>query len=152
MTTTARPFSRLSPLQLQAVSEVFRTADAMRRTFGSLLEPHGLTMQQYNVLRILRGGGGAALPTMEIAARMLEQTPGITRLLDRLEAKGLVSRERCEDDRRQVLCSITPAGRKVLGELDAAVDGTDEALLGDLGDAELRALVDALRRIRHQID
>src|SRR5690606_1593325 len=114
--TTSRTLS--IPRYQQALVAVFRTADAVRRALTQVLEPHGLTMQQYNVLRILRGARPDPLPTMDIAERMMDRTPGITRLLDRLEAKGLVRRERCQDDRRQVLCTITPVGLELLGWLD----------------------------------
>src|SRR5215510_3147270 len=76
---------------------LMRTVDLLRRAVTEVVEPHGLTLQQYNVLRILRGAQ-ADLPTLEIAERMIEQAPGITRLLDRLEAKGLVARARCAED------------------------------------------------------
>jgi DNA-binding MarR family transcriptional regulator len=74
---------------------LMRTADVLRRRGAAVVEPRGITLQQYNVLRILRGAGEEGLPTLEVAARMVEQTPGITRLLDRLEVKGLVRRQRC---------------------------------------------------------
>ena len=98
----ARAFA--SPGQ-EAVVALLRTASLVRRRFEALMQDHGITFQQFNVLRILRGAS-KPLPTMEISQRMIEQTPGTTRLLDRLEEKGLVERERCQEDRRQVLCAI----------------------------------------------
>jgi DNA-binding MarR family transcriptional regulator len=100
------------------------------------------------VLRILRGAGEQGLPTLAIARRMLEQTPGITRLIDRLEAKGWVERERQRDDRRLVLCRITPAGLELLAGLDAPVQQADSELLGMLEEAERRQLICLLDRIR----
>ncbi len=141
---------RTPPLHQQGFAAVLRTADALRRALGQVLEPHGLTGQQYNVLRILRGARPDPLPTMEIAHRMMEQTPGVTRLLDRLETKGLVTRERCGDDRRQVLCTITPLGLRLLAGLDEPVDRADEALLGALDESEMRQLIAYLSRIRGQ--
>ena len=91
----------------ECVVSVMRTADLLRRRGAAFLEPFGITVQQFNVLRILRGGGPNGLPTLEVGARMVEETPGITRLLDRLESKGLVRRQRCPKDRRQHLCWIT---------------------------------------------
>ena len=79
------PFA--SPAQ-EAVVALMRTTDVVRRYLARVVDPNGITLQQYNVLRILRGGGADGVPTLEVAARMIEQTPGITRLLDRLEAKG----------------------------------------------------------------
>ena len=95
-----RPFA--SPAH-EAVVGLMRTADLVRRQMTALVEPHGITLQQFNVLRILRGAGDEGLPTLEVAERMIEQTPGVTRLLDRLEAKELVRRQRCPKDRRQHL-------------------------------------------------
>src|SRR6202008_362828 len=92
----------------EGVLSLLRTADQLKRDFACLVEPHGLTLQQFNVLRILRGAGPKGLPPLDIAERMIEQAPGITRLLDRLEKKALVRRERCPEDRRQVLVAITP--------------------------------------------
>src|SRR5215467_11060808 len=100
---------------------LLRTADVVKRRMAKVIEPAGITLQQYNVLRILRGSGEGGIATLEIARRMIEQTPGITRLLDRLENKRLVRRERCPSDRRQVLCWITDPGLKLLGELDVTV-------------------------------
>jgi len=145
----AQPTSRRAPsVHQQGFSAVLRTADALRRALAVTLEPHGLTAQQYNVLRILRGARPDPLPTMEIAQRMMEQAPGITRLVDRLQAKGLVDREQHVDDRRRVLCSITARGLDLLAELDEQVDQLDESLLGVLSDSDLRELIGQLERIR----
>ncbi len=76
----------------EAAVTLMRTADVVRRAVGSAIEPHGITVQQYNVLRILRGAGPDGLPTLEIVQRMIEQTPGITRLINRLQGKNLVAR------------------------------------------------------------
>src|SRR5947207_13986566 len=99
---------------------LIRTADVVRRAVGDVVEPHGITAQQYNVLRILRGAGREGLPTLEIAERMIEQTPGITRLIDRLESKKLVARERSATDRRCVYCRITAAGTDLVSRPDGA--------------------------------
>ncbi len=127
---------------------LLRTADLLRRAGERLVQPHGITGQQYNVLRILRGAGSEGLPTLEIAERMIEQSPGITRLLDRLDAKKLVRRERCAHDRRQVLCYITPAGRELLERLEEPVNQLDEANLGALSAADVDRLIRILDAIR----
>jgi len=140
-----RPFP--SP-HAEALVGLLRTTDLVRREATALLEAHGLTLQQYNVLRILRGAGPEGLPTLEIAARMIEVAPGITRLLDRLEGKKLVRRARCPKDRRQVLCSITAAGLELVARLDEPVATCDARLLGGLTPerlAQLIALLDDLR-------
>lgn len=132
----------------EGVVALLRTADVVRRYIGRVLEPYGVTTQQFNVLRILRGAGPEGLPTLAIGERMIEEAPGITRLLDRLEAKGLVRRERCPGDRRQVLCYATPQGLELLARIDGAMDQADEMGLGMLSDedkVELIRLLDAVR-------
>jgi DNA-binding MarR family transcriptional regulator len=127
---------------------LLRTADVVRRYIARVLEPYGITPQQFNVLRILRGAGPGGIPTLTIAERMIEEAPGITRLLDRLEAKGMVRRQRCPEDRRQVLCHATPQALDLLGRIDGAMNEADEAALGTLSEkdkAELIRLLDAIR-------
>ena len=140
-----RPFESTAQ---EALLGLFRTADAVGRVVSSAIEPHGITAQQFNVLRILRGAAPEPLPTLEIGERMIEQTPGITRLLDRLEAKGLVARNRCPNDRRQVHCHITPAGLKVLDTLDGPVRDAGNAVMRPLGAAGQKQLVALLDRLR----
>lgn len=132
----------------EAVLGLLITSDLVRRLASSVVEPAGITMQQYNVLRILRGAGAEPLPTLEIRSRMIEQTPGITRLLDKLEKGGWVTRNRSEDDRRQVLCSISVRGKKLLDDLDASIDAVPERLLADVPDHEEKVLVRVLDQIR----
>jgi DNA-binding MarR family transcriptional regulator len=127
---------------------LLRTADLVRRALSGIVEPHGITLQQYNVLRILRGAGDTGIPTLDIVERMLEQAPGITRLLDRLEAKKLVRRRRCPSDRRQVLCWITSAGRELLAGLDEPMLAADGAVLGGLPGRDVQALIRILDKIR----
>ncbi|HET6233187.1 MAG TPA: MarR family transcriptional regulator [Longimicrobiaceae bacterium] len=134
----------------EATVSLLRTADLVRRRVTQAVEPFGVTVQQFNVLRILRGAGDEPMPTLEVADRMLEQTPGITRLLDRLEAKGLVRRERCPEDRRRVLCWITPQGLDLLRQMDAALDAADDAAIGKLDAAEVRQLITLLDRVREE--
>lgn len=142
----SKPFR--SPGQ-EAVVALFLAAEAVRRPFARMLEEHGdITHQQYNVLRILRGAGEDGLPTLEIGVRMIEYTPGITRLLDRLEAKGLVSRTRSDEDRRQIVCRISPRGLRLLKELDPDMNRLDDAALDTLSKSELETLVRLLNRIR----
>jgi MarR family transcriptional regulator, organic hydroperoxide resistance regulator len=139
------PFS--SP-QEEAILAIARTADVLRRRISRLIEPYGVTEQQYNVLRILRGAGCDGLPTLDIAERMIEQTPGITRMIDRLETKGLVSRERGCQDRRQVLCRISQSGLDLLAKLDEPLRQWGATALGTLREKEMDALILTLARIR----
>jgi DNA-binding MarR family transcriptional regulator len=132
----------------EAVVTLLGTADCVRTKLSGVTGAHDITFQQYNVLRILRGAGPGGLPTLEIAARMIEHSPGITRLLDRLEARGLVRRVRCPEDRRQVLCHATEKARRLLAELDGPVADAGRQSLSALDGAhtaELVRLLDAVR-------
>jgi DNA-binding MarR family transcriptional regulator len=124
----------------EALLGLMRTTDLVRRQATALVEPHGITLQQYNVLRILRGG--------EVAERMVEQTPGITRLLDRLEAKGFVKRQRCPKDRRQHLCWITPKSAALLEKLDDPMVQFGEHLMKGLKLEDRNTLVRLLDALR----
>ena len=140
-----RPFRSLSQ---EGVVALLRTADVVRRYIARVLDPYGITPQQFNVLRILRGAGPEGTPTLTIAERMIEEAPGITRLLDRLEAKGMVSRQRCPEDRRQVLCHATPRALDLLGRIDAAMDEADDTALGTLSEEEKTQLIRLLDAVR----
>jgi DNA-binding MarR family transcriptional regulator len=134
--------------QQDAVVSILRTANYLRRCFSPVFDQHGITWQQYNVLRILRGTGLAGLPTLDIAERMIEQAPGITRLLDRLEGKKLVRRERPSDNRRQVLCYITKPGLDLLQELDIPVRNREKQALHRLDESEIEELIRLLALAR----
>ena len=127
---------------------LMRTADLVRRHASALLEPHGLTLQQYNVLRILRGAGKDGLPTLTVAERLIEQTPGITRLIDRLETKGMVRRERPEQDRRQVYCFITKTGMDLLATLDPEVERVAKRIMQHVTKTEMQSFLAILEKIR----
>ena len=136
------------PKAQDVTTAVLRTADVLRRRVAAALAPHGVTSQQYNVLRILRGAHPRPLPTLEVAARMIEQAPGVTRLLDRLETMGLVRRERGADDRRLVECVITAAGLKLLAALDEPIETVNQDAVRSLGATDRRSLVRFLERMR----
>ena len=106
---------------------LLRTASVVTRAFARLVEPSGLSWPQYNALRIVRGAGSGGIATLAIRERMIDEGTTITRLLDKLEAAGLIRRERSLPDRRQVLCFVTPEGRRLLDGLDPKVDALDEA-------------------------
>lgn len=125
------------------------TAEATRWPLLDLLADHEeLTPQQYNVLRILRGAGDDGLPTLEIGTRMLERTPGVTRLIDRMETKALVTRRRDGDDRRQVICRITDRGLALLKKLDKPIDTLEDHAMAALDDAEVETLLPLLNKVR----
>jgi DNA-binding MarR family transcriptional regulator len=140
-----RPFQSVAH---EAVVALMRTADLVRRQMTALVEPHGITLQQYNVLRILRGAGDEGVPTLEVSERMIEQAPGVTRLLDRLEAKELIRRQRCEKDRRQHLCWIAPKGLALLEKIDATTSRAHEDSLKGLRPKERAAFIRMLDAIR----
>jgi DNA-binding MarR family transcriptional regulator len=135
----------------EAAVTLLRTADVVRRHLGSVIGRHGITAQQYNVLRILRGAEPDGLPTLEIASRMIESAPGITRLLERLEKKKLVSRCRRHDDKRCVDCRITPAGATLLALLDAPVRAAAGEAFHNVNKLELAQLVQALDHVRQSL-
>jgi DNA-binding MarR family transcriptional regulator len=143
-----KPFRSLSQ---EAYLSILKTADVLRRRAAAMLAPHGITQQQYNVLRILRGAGAQGMPTLDIVDRLIEEAPGITRMLDRLEARGWVRRERCESDRRQVFAYIQPAGLELLGRLDKLVDEPADDPFACLSPSETEALIHTLERVRGQI-
>ncbi len=125
---------------------LLRAAGRVRRGFGSVVSDAGLTASQYNVLRILRGAR-TELPIMTIRDRMMDPEPSITRLIDRLEERGLVERRRCVDDRRRVDCSLTSAGLELVNSLDEPVDEMDRSLMKGLNRRELVQLKQLLDRV-----
>jgi DNA-binding MarR family transcriptional regulator len=143
-----RPFASANQ---EAAVALLRTADVVNRLVDAVIARERITGQQYNVLRILRGAGEKGLPTLEIAERMIEQTPGITRLIDRLETKKLVSRERCATDRRQVFCRISAAGLALLARLDEPVRVISDEALGTLSKKDVAQLIELLDRTREGI-
>ncbi len=132
----------------EATVALIRTADRLRSLLGSVVEPHGITIQQYNVLRILRGAGARGLPTLEIGERLIERTPGTTRLVDQLVRRGFVARHRETDDRRVVRCVITPDGLGSLKALDKKVRAADRRAMDVLNQRELAQLIGHLDRLR----
>ncbi|MGQ0647371.1 MAG: MarR family winged helix-turn-helix transcriptional regulator [Gemmatimonadaceae bacterium] len=139
----------LASTREEAFLSILRTAAVVRRPVARVLEDRGLSMAQYNVLRILRGSGDAGLPTLSIRDRMIEEAAGITRLIDRLEESALVRRARgSSTDKRQVYCRITPAGQALLRELDPMVSLAVEASLSMLSELDLERLIGLLDRIR----
>jgi MarR family transcriptional regulator, organic hydroperoxide resistance regulator len=135
-------------VRAEVAVSILRTAALIERHFAQVVASAGITVQQYNVLRILRGAGDEGLPTLVIRDRMIHEAPGITRLLDKLESAGLARRERCSPDRRQVLCYITEGGLAVLDKLDAAMKAADDAAVGNLTEDEQRQLLKLLEGVR----
>src|SRR6202035_445606 len=132
-----------------AFLDLLRTCDLLSRGPAQVLKAEDLSATQYNVLRILRGAPNG-LPCGEIASRMMPRDPDITRLLDRLEKRGLISRSRETRDRRMVMARITPEGLKLLARLDEPVEAAHRKQLGHLGRERLRALTELLYFSRGQ--
>lgn len=131
--------------------DLLRTTDMLSRRLVLVLKVEDLSSTQYNVLRILRGSP-EGLPCGEVANRMITRDPDITRLLDRLEKRKLISRSRDTKDRRTVLARITPEGHKLLAELDEPVQQAHRKLLGHLGRERLRALTELLSAARSRLE
>ena len=140
-----KPFSSLHE---EAFLSLSRTAAVLATALERMLEPHGITQTQYNVLRILRGAGQAGLCRNEIGDRLIAQTPDVTRLLDRMENAGLVSRTRSQHDRRLVQTNLTKQGRALVDALDAPIAAEHRRRLGHMSRAELQTLVDLLASAR----
>lgn len=140
-----RPFHSLGA---EVAVSILRTAAVIERDFARVVAPSGITVQQYNVLRILRGAGEEGLPTLVIRDRMIHEAPGITRLIDKLEQAGFARRERCSPDRRQVFCYITPAGLDLLEELESEMAAADDAAVAMLAPEQQRELLHLLDAVR----
>lgn len=131
----------------EALLNLQRTADHIQIAFTRLFREFGITSQQYNVLRILRGAG-EPLPILEIGDRMVTVVPAITGLIDRLEKQGLVRRTRSEEDRRVVSVTILGQGLKLLGDLDKPLAKLNKQLLDHMEEDELKNLITLLEKMR----
>jgi DNA-binding MarR family transcriptional regulator len=136
----------------EAVLTLWRTAAVLVYAVHEALAPHGLTLPQYNALRIVRGGGVEGMTCAEIGARMISVAPDVTRMLDRLTQLGLISRERSSADRRVVTTRLTPAGRRLAEALDQMSDllkgglSTDDELRGVVQPVAARAACNTLNK------
>jgi DNA-binding MarR family transcriptional regulator len=142
-----RPFESL---EAEASLSILRTAAEMEYQASEVLKSHGLTLTQYNALRILRGAGEEGLCRNEVRDRLIARVPDATRLLDRLEEMGLVIRSREGEDRRFVLTRITKAGLDLLDRLAEPVAALHREQLGHVGAEKLQNLVDLLGDVRRK--
>lgn len=145
----SRPFDSL---EQAAHLSIVRTAAVLEHALGQALEPFGVTPTQYNVLRILRGAGSAGLCRREVRERMITPVPDATRLLDRMESAGWIERERQGEDRRFVTTRLTDAGRALVDRLDEPISELHRAHIGGVTAPELRALIEALERVRSSVE
>lgn len=141
--------SRLpQPVEAQIFISLQKTADSLGLEAEQLLKPHGLTGTQYNVLRILRGAEPEGLACSAIGERMISHDPDMTRLLDRMEKRGLITRARQSDDRRIVKTRITPAGLALLKSLDQPVRELHKRQFLHMPAARLKTLAELLEEVR----
>lgn len=127
---------------------IVRTASILVDEGAQLFKPFGITVAQYNVLRILKGSEGQGLCRNEVRDRMLTRMPDMTRMLDRMEEAGLVERIRNSEDRRHVATHITAAGKKILKDLEGVVAEQHRKSLGHMSEKDLKTLSDLLTRAR----
>ncbi len=135
-------------LEAAAAVGLARTAAVVEHAFAEALKPYGITPTQYNALRILRGAGPAGLCRNEVRDRLINPGPDATRLLERMEDIGLVSRDRDNPDRRFVTARITPAGARLLDELEGPLIASHHRWFGHLGQAKVARLIELLDEIR----
>ncbi len=143
--------TRRSPEQA-AFLNILRTADVLETEAAELLKPYGLSPTHYNVLRILRAAGRPGLPCGQIGRRMLTHDPDVTRLLDRLEGRGLIARHRDPSDRRVVCAAISPEGARLAASLDKPILQLHRRQLGSIGKGRLRTLAELLRLARERTE
>lgn len=144
-----KPFPNLKE---EAAVSIARTAAVLDHQLSQALKAHALTPSQYNVLRILRGAGAAGLCRNEVGQRLVTQVPDVTRLLDRMEDNGLISRQRGSEDRRYVTTRITRKGLDLVDGLDKPMRELLQTLLGHVSEKGLRAIVDGLAEVRAKPD
>ena len=138
----------IGSLEEEAYLNVLRTSNTLSQGVGELLRSHDLTQAQYNVLRILRGAGERGLNASDIAGRMISRDPDVTRLVDRLEKRGLVDRWRCSEDRRVVWTRISPAGLALIDPIDAPLNELHRQLLSHMPPDRLQTLIELLEEAR----
>lgn len=140
-----RPFHSIGA---ETIIGIMRTAALLQRHINSIVSREGITQPQYNVLRILRGAGEDGIATLAIRDRMVDASPGVTRLIDRLERSGYARRQRSANDRRQVMCHITAHGLSLLARLDGPISAYDDEAVEMLSMAEKKELVRMLDSVR----
>jgi len=146
--TEVKTARRFDSLEQEAFLNLWRTYDRLRALEDELFSRHELTPQQYNALRLLRGSHPEKQPTLVLAARLVSRAPDITRLLDKLEERGLIVRERPPGNRRMVRVGITSVGLTLLRQLDAEVRACHARQLGHLAQSDLKTLIELLREAR----
>jgi DNA-binding MarR family transcriptional regulator len=139
-----------SSVEQEAMLGILRTSDLLENRLARLLREYELTPSQYNAMRIMRGEG-KPLPCLEVASRMIQVAPAITRVIDQLVARGLVEKSQSSSDRRVFLVTLTPSARDVLQKLDTPIERLHHSLLGSVPKPELEKLNQILEMARKSI-
>jgi DNA-binding MarR family transcriptional regulator len=140
-----RPFRSVHE---EATLSIARTAAVLEHRLAQALKPFDVTPTQYNVLRILRGAGGDGLCRNEVGERLIRPVPDVTRLLDRMEELGLITRRRGAADRRFVSTTLSTRGHEVVDRLDKEICAIHREHLGHLDEPRLRQLIELLADVR----
>jgi DNA-binding MarR family transcriptional regulator len=138
-------------LEQEAMLGILRTSDLLQNRLARLLREHGLTPSQYNAMRIMRGEG-EPMPCLEVASRMIQVAPAITRVVDQLVGRELIEKQQSSEDRRVFLVGLTPAGKRLLKKLDNPILDLHESLLGHVSNADLKSLNRILEKARVKIE
>ena len=148
--TLQKELSKRNPfesIEQEAMLSIMRTSDLLENRLARLLRQFELTPTQYNVLRILRGEG-KPLPCLEVANRMIQVAPAITRVVDQLLALKLISKTQSTEDRRVHTLELRPAGDKLLAKLDQPIIDLHIELFTGVSKAKQASLVQILQEIR----
>lgn len=137
-------------IEQEAMLGIMRTSDLLENRLARLLREHGLTPSQYNAMRIMRGEG-EPMPCLEVAGRMIQVAPAITRVVDQLVDRGLIEKQQSGQDRRVFLVGLTSAGTRVLKKLDAPIQALHQSLLGHVSNSDLKTLNKILETARAEI-
>lgn len=137
-------------LEQEAMLGILRTSDLLENRLARLLRQHQLTPSQYNAMRIMRGEG-QPMPCLEVADRMIQVAPAITRVVDQLVGRGLVDKQQSRQDRRVYLVALTAAGGRLLKQLDEPIRSLHQTLLGHVSKSDLKTLSKILQAARQGI-
>ncbi|WP_345328532.1 MarR family winged helix-turn-helix transcriptional regulator [Novipirellula rosea] len=137
-------------VEQEAMLSIMRTSDLLENRAARLLRNYQLTPSQYNAMRIMRGEG-KPMPCLEVADRMIQVAPAITRVVDQLVSRGLISKTQSSEDRRVFLVQLTVAGKALLRKIDAPIDRLHQTLLGHVSQRDLKSLIATLADARNGI-
>jgi DNA-binding MarR family transcriptional regulator len=137
-------------LEQEAMLSILRTSDLLENRLARLLRQYDLTPSQYNAMRIMRGEG-EPMPCLEVAGRMIQVAPAITRVVDQLVGRGLVDKQQSSEDGRVFLVELTASGTRLLTKLDEPIQSLHQALLGHVSKSDLKTLNGILETAREEI-